>query len=335
VKREKPRAPVAPGQRPKGERADARATELTARVDAIRRFNRFYTKQIGVLQEGHLQSRFGLAEVRVLYELAHRDAPTAREIAADLELDAGYLSRILQRFKRERLVTQQASSADRRQRLLMLTKRGRHTFDELDSRAADAIRQMLSRHSVEHQVRVVRAAHTLESLLGIRSGESAPLLLRPHQPGDLGWIVHRHGVVYADEFGWNEEFEALVAKIASEFLEGFDSRRERCWIAEKDGERVGSVLLVKKSREVAQLRLLFVEPGARRLGLGTRLVSECTRFARQAGYRRITLWTQRVLTSARRLYEREGYRLVAEEPHHSFGVDLVGQTWEKDLRGES
>jgi GNAT superfamily N-acetyltransferase len=193
------------------------------------------------------------------------------------------------------------------------------------------VRDMLLRLADEDRTRIVHAAHTIESVLGDRRREPVPLILRPHQPGDLGWVIQRHGVIYAHEYGWSEQFEALVAKIAGQFLERGDSRRERCWIAERDGERVGSVLLVQKSREIAQLRLLLVEPNARGSGIGARLVTECSRFARQAGYRRITLWTQSVLTSARRIYEREGYRLVAEEPHHSFGVDLVGQTWEKDL----
>jgi GNAT superfamily N-acetyltransferase len=215
--------------------------------------------------------------------------------------------------------------------LLALTARGRRTFDELDAKANDQLREILSKLSPDDQTRVVNAAEAIESVLGEPRTEGVPLLLRPHQPGDLGWIVHRHGVVYAHEYGWNEQFEGLVAGISARFLEHYDPRRERCWIAERAGERVGSVLLVQKSPRVAQLRLLFVEPAARGLGLGTRLVQECTRFARQAGYRRITLWTQSVLVAARRIYEREGYRLIAEEPHQSFGQDLVAQTWEKSL----
>jgi DNA-binding MarR family transcriptional regulator/GNAT superfamily N-acetyltransferase len=305
--------------------------EMTARVAAIRRFNRFYTRRIGALDEGLLHSPFSLTEVRVLYELAHREAPTAKELAVDLDLDAGYLSRILHRFKKLRLVTQQASSTDARHRLLALTSRGRQTFRDLNAKADREVREMLARLSTEDRTRILRATETIESVLGERRRENVPLIFRTHQPGDLGWVIHRHAVIYAHEYGWNEQFEALVAKIAGQFLERFDSRRERCWIAERDGERVGSVFLVQKSREVAQLRLLLVEPDARGLGIGARLVSECSRFARQAGYRRITLWTQSVLTSARRIYEREGYRLVAEEPHHRFGADLVGQTWEKNL----
>jgi DNA-binding MarR family transcriptional regulator/N-acetylglutamate synthase-like GNAT family acetyltransferase len=312
-------------------REPAGSLEMASRVAAIRRFNRFYTRRIGVLDEGLLHSPFSLTEVRVLYELAHRETPTAKDLAAALGLDAGYLSRMLQRFKRLRLVTQQASATDARHRLLALTTRGRQTFRDLDAKADREVQAMLARLPAEERARIAHATETIESVLGERRREGAPLILRLHQPGDLGWVVQRHGAIYAHEYGWNEQFEALVAKIAGQFLERNDSRRQRCWIAERDGERVGSVLLVQKSREVAQLRLLLVEPAVRGLGIGARLVSECSRFARQAGYRRITLWTQSVLTSARRIYQREGYRLVAEEPHHSFGADLVGQTWEKDL----
>lgn len=304
---------------------------MATRVAAVRRFNRFYTRQMGILQEGLLRSPFSLTEVRVLYELAHRDAPTAKALAVDLHLDPGYLSRILRRFKQQRLVKPSTSESDGRERLLTLTARGRQTFAELDAKANDEVREILSTLSPDDQARVVNAVEAIESVLGEPRKDGVPLLLRPHQPGDLGWIVHRHGVVYAHEHGWNERFEGLVARISAEFLEHYDARRERCWIAERAGERVGSVLLVQKSARDAQLRLLFVEPAARGLGLGTRLVQECTRFARQAGYQRITLWTQSVLVAARRIYEREGYRLIAEEPHQSFGQDLVAQTWEKEL----
>jgi DNA-binding MarR family transcriptional regulator/GNAT superfamily N-acetyltransferase len=298
----------------------------------VRRFNRFYTRRMGILQERFLHTQFNLTEGRVLYELAHREAPTAKALAADLELDPGYLSRILQRFKRLRLVTHYPSEDDARQRLLALTSRGRRTFGDLDANADDEARTILSRLSADDQVKVVNAVHAIESVLGAGRDDAVPFLLRQHQPGDLGWIVHRQALLYAQEYGWDEQFEALAAKIAAGFLEHYDARRERCWIAERAGERVGSVLLVQKSATVAQLRLLFVDASARGLGLGSRLVQECTRFARQAGYERITLWTQSVLVAARRAYEREGYRLVSEEPHHSFGKDLVAQTWEKELR---
>lgn len=300
-------------------------------VAAVRRFNRFYTRQIGALQEGHLSSPFSLTEVRVLYELAHRETSTATDLAAALDLDPGYLSRTLQRFRQRRLITQKASPEDGRQRLLSLTALGRRTFEDLDARASQEIQQMLARLSMTDQQRVVEAMRTIEGRLGERDEPKVPYLLRPHRPGDIGWVVQRHGELYAEEYGWNEEFEALVAKIAAQFIERLDPRRERCWIAEREGERVGCVFLVAKSKTVAQLRLLLVEPSARGLGIGKRLVEECDRFARQAGYRKITLWTQSVLGAARHIYEQAGYRLASEKPHHSFGHDLVAEVWEKRL----
>ncbi|HEV8581899.1 MAG TPA: bifunctional helix-turn-helix transcriptional regulator/GNAT family N-acetyltransferase [Thermoanaerobaculia bacterium] len=303
----------------------------TSRVAAVRRFNRFYTRQIGALREGHLSSPFSLTEVRVLYELAHRETSTATDLAAALGLDPGYLSRTLQRFRQRRLITQKASPEDGRQRLLSLTALGRRTFEDLDARASQEIQQMLARLSMTDQQRVVEAMRTIEGRLGERDEPKVPYFLRPHRPGDLGWVVQRHGELYAEEYGWNEEFEALVARIAAQFIERLDPRRERCWIAEREGERVGCVFLAAKSKTAAQLRLLLVEPSARGLGIGKRLVEECDRFARQAGYRKITLWTQSVLGAARHIYEQAGYRLVSEKPHHSFGHDLVAEVWEKRL----
>jgi DNA-binding MarR family transcriptional regulator/GNAT superfamily N-acetyltransferase len=300
-------------------------------VASVRRFNRFYTSQIGVLQDGLLASPFSLTEVRVLYELAHREAPMARDLAADLGIDAGYLSRILLRFKKRRFVTQKPSSSDARQRPLSLTALGARTFGELDARARTAVEQMLARVAGGDRPRVIEAMQTIESLLGPRAEPKVPYLLRPHQPGDMGWVVQRHGEIYAEEYGWNERFEGLVAEVVAKFIEHLDLERERCWIAEREGERVGCVFLVKKSATVAQLRLLLVEPIARGLGIGKRLVNECERFARRAGYRRIRLWTQSVLRPARHIYEQAGYRLVSEEPHHSFGADLVAEIWERSL----
>ncbi len=308
-------------------------TELDRRVAAVRRFNRFYTRQIGVLQEGLLGSPFSLTEVRVLYELAHRDEPTATDLARALGLDAGYLSRILRGFQRRGLVEKTPSPADGRQTLLSLTKKGERTFAPLDARSSAEIGALLRGLSPDRQRRLMEAMRTIEHLLGGAEPEhQTPFLLRPHQPGDMGWVVHRHGVLYAQEYGWDERFEALVAEIAATFIRNFDPKRERCWIAERDGEIVGSVFLVKQSKAVARLRLLLVEPKARGLGLGRRLVSECERFARQAGYRKIVLWTNSVLRAARRVYEEAGYRLVHEERHHSFGHDLIGESWELDLR---
>jgi DNA-binding MarR family transcriptional regulator/N-acetylglutamate synthase-like GNAT family acetyltransferase len=304
---------------------------LDRRVAAVRRFNRFYTRQIGVLHEGLLQSPFSLAEVRVLYELAHHEEPTATDLAKELAIDAGYLSRILRSLEKQGLIDRKPSTADGRRTLLRLTKRGRHSFGTLDSRASDEIRAMLTGLSVAEQHRVLEAMRTIERLLGARAERKAPYLLRPHQPGDMGWVVHRHGVLYAKEYGWDEQFEALVAGIVAKFVQHFDPRRERCWIAEIEGAIVGSVFLVKQSRTVAKLRLLYVEPEARGLGIGNRLVRECARFARQVGYRKITLWTQSVLHAARHIYEDVGFKLVREEPHHSFGRDLIAETWELEL----
>jgi DNA-binding MarR family transcriptional regulator/GNAT superfamily N-acetyltransferase len=306
-------------------------TDMGKRVDAVRRFNRFYTKQIGVLHEGLLGSPFSLTEVRVLYELAHRKKPTATELGRELGLDPGYLSRILRGFKKRGLVDRALSETDRRQTHLSLTARGRKTFAPLNARSGDEVAGILSKLSAVDQSRLIKAMHTIEGLLGERPEPKVPYLLRPHQPGDMGWVVHRHGALYAQEYGWDEQFEALVAEIVAKFIKEFDPKRERCWIGEREGEIVGSVFLVKKSAKVAKLRLMYVEPKARGLGIGSRLVEECVRFARQVGYRKITLWTNSVLVAARHIYQKAGFRLVREEPHHSFGHDLVGETWELEL----
>jgi len=306
-------------------------TGRDARVDAMRRFNRFYTRQIGVLQEGLLQSPFSLAEARVLYEVARRDRPAAAELGHDLGLDPGYLSRILRGLRRRGLVGRRPSPADGRRRLLGLTPSGRAAFETLDERSRREIGAMLDRLPPGGQARLVEAMGTIEELLGGAPRPAASYVLRPHQPGDMGWVVHRHGVLYAQEYGWDERFEALVAEIVARFVKHFDPKRERCWLAEMDGEVVGSVFLVKQSPTVARLRLMLVEPRARGMGIGRRLVDECIRFARQAGYRKITLWTNSVLRAARHIYERSGFRLVQEERHHSFGHNLVGETWDLKL----
>lgn len=304
---------------------------LEQRVAAVRRFNRFYTRQIGVVAEGYLDSPFSLAEARVLYELAHRDGLTAATLAAEIGLDAGYLSRILRRFEHRGFLQRARSKADGRQALLTLTARGRKAFAPVHTRSRDLIAAMLTRLPVAKQHRLLEAIHTIEELLGVPAERASPYLLRAHQPGDMGWVVHRHAVLYAEEYGWDEQFEALVATVVAGFIKRFDPRREHCWIAEKDGEPVGSVFLVKRSKTVGQLRLLLVEPKARGLGLGARLVDECLRFSRRVGYRRVTLWTNSVLVAARRIYEVAGFRLVHSEPHRSFGHDLVGETWAIDL----
>ncbi len=301
------------------------------RVVAVRGFNRFWTRRIGVLGEGYLGSPFSLTEVRVLYELAHAGETSASELRGALGLDAGYLSRILRGFEDRGLVARRPSETDARRSLLRLTEAGREAFAALDARARDEIGAMLGGLSEDEGDRLVEAIGTIERLLGERPEPKVPYLLRPHRPGDMGWVVHRHGVLYAREYGWDERFEALVARIVADFVDGYDPARERCWIAERNGEIVGSVFLVKESEEVAKLRLLFVEPSARGLGIGTRLVEECIRFARSSGYRKLTLWTNSVLVAARRIYEQQGFELVEEEEHHSFGKDLVGQYWELPL----
>ncbi len=308
------------------------ASDPQQRIEAVRRFNRFYTKRIGVLHEGLLGSPFSLVEARIIYEMAHRGRTTATRLCRELGLDGGYVSRILRRFEKANLIDKRRSKTDGRQSLLRLTESGQEAFAALNSRSRHEIGALLGELSHEDQYRLVGAMHTIEILLDARPEQRAPYLLRPHQPGDMGWIVHRHGVLYADEYGWDETFEALVARIVAAFLDRFDPKAERCWVAEKDGEIVGSVFLVKKSKRVAKLRLLLVEPKARGLGIGTRLVDECLRFARRVGYRKITLWTNSVLTAARPIYERAGFQLVDEAPHHSFGHDLIGQTWELDPR---
>jgi DNA-binding MarR family transcriptional regulator/GNAT superfamily N-acetyltransferase len=300
-------------------------------IAAVRQFTRFYTGRLGVLQEGLLDSGFSLTEARVLYELANRDRPTATELGRDLGLDAGYLSRILKRFEDQGLVVRTRSESDARQSHLELTEAGRRSFEPLDQRSRRQVNGLLTDLAEADRARLVDAMSTIRTLLDQGDTPSEPYLLRPHRPGDMGWIVHRHGALYAKEYGWDDSFEALVADIAAAFIRDFDPKRERCWIAEKDGEIVGSVLLVRQDEEVAKLRLLYVEPRARGLGIGRRLVDECIGFARAAGYRRISLWTNDVLHAARAIYRAAGFRLVRSEPHHSFGHDLVGEFWELEL----
>jgi DNA-binding MarR family transcriptional regulator/GNAT superfamily N-acetyltransferase len=305
--------------------------QLEARIAAVRRFSRFYTRQLGLLQESLVHTRFSLTEARVLYELAHRDTVTASELAAYLDLDHGYLSRILRRFGEEGLLKKARAENDARQSVISITAKGRKAFAPLNKNSHDQVAAMLQRLQPQQQQRVVGAMAAVEALLGDAPKSIPAIVLRPHEPGDMGWVASAHGAIYAAEYGWDMRFEALVAKIAAEFIENFDARRERCWIAELDGERVGSVFVVRKTDEIAKLRLLILDPKARRLGLGRRLVEECLRFARSAGYSSMTLWTQSILTAARTIYEQAGFRLTASEPHHSFGADLIGETWEREL----
>lgn len=306
--------------------------ESAAQVQTVRSFNRFYTKQIGVLQQGWLGSPYSLAESRVLYELAHRAQPTATDVGKELGLDAGYLSRMLRSLEQRGLVRRARSDADGRSTHLSLTPKGRTAITRLDQQTQEDVAARLRKISSGDQRRLVAAMHTIEDVLGARRAAPTSYVLRPPHAGDLGWIVYRQGVLYANEWGYNEEFEALSAGIVAEFVQKLRPQKERCWIAEKDGEIVGSVFLVRKSETVAKLRLLYVEPSARGMGIGGRLIDECIRFARQAGYKKITLWTQSELLSARRLYKRAGFAITAKKPHDSFGrKGLVAETWELDL----
>jgi DNA-binding MarR family transcriptional regulator/GNAT superfamily N-acetyltransferase len=305
--------------------------DFEKRIDAVRQFNRFHTRKIGALHAGLLGSSFSLAEGRVLFEVANRTEPVATELADDLSLDPGYLSRILRGFDERGLIGRRPCESDARQSVLSLTRQGRKAFDTIDARSRSEIATLLNALSEADQNRLVAAMRTIAELLEPHSPATVSYVLRPHRPGDMGWVVYRHGVLYAEEYGWDERFEALVAGITAEFIQDYDPKKDRCWIAEMDGEPVGSVFLVKHSDAVAQLRLLLVEPKTRGLGIGARLVDECVRFARQAGYQKIMLWTNSVLLAARRAYSRAGFRLVREEPHQSFGRDLIGETWELEL----
>ncbi len=303
---------------------------LDNRIAAVRRFSRFYTRVIGALNDGLLDSSFSLAEARVLYELAQRSDVTATELGRELELDPGYLSRILQRFERDGLLARAPSPIDRRQSLLSLTGAGHEAFAPLDARSREEIGALLAPLAEPAQATVVAAMGRIESLLG--APRSGPWLLRQHRPGDIGWVVGRHGALYAQEYGFDARFEALVARVAGEFLTLHDPTRERCWIAEHDGVNVGSVFLVRQSDEEAKLRLLLVEPAARGLGIGRRLVAECIGFARETGYQRLALWTNEVLVAARAIYQQAGFHLVASKPHSDFGPPMVGEDWVLELR---
>jgi DNA-binding MarR family transcriptional regulator/GNAT superfamily N-acetyltransferase len=305
---------------------------LAQHIDLVRRFNRFYTKHIGVLNEGLLETPFSLAESRVIYELAQNESATASELGNELTLDPGYLSRMVRNFEQRRLLTKKPAPADARQSVLSLTARGRKEFENLNQLSRNQVEEILNDLSPVEQNRLLAAMRTIEELLGTSpKEEKISYILRPPHAGDMGWVVQANGALYAQEYGWDESYEALVAQIVADFVKNYDPRRERCWIAEKDGENIGCVFLVKESKHVAKLRLLIVDPKARGLGVGKRLVDECTRFARQAGYKRITLWTNSVLLAARNIYQKAGYKLVKTEKHHSFGQDLVGETWELEL----
>jgi len=304
---------------------------LDSVTEQVRVFNRFYTRQIGLLREGLLDTPYSLTQARILYELGARTAVRSSDLVRDLALDAGYLSRLLKNLERQGMVKRTASKSDGRVQHLAMTAKGRREFGCLNARSRAQIDELLSRVPEARQRQLVDSMATIRDVLEPPANTAPSIELRPHQPGDIGWVVARHGEIYAQEYQWDATFEGLVAEIAGKFLLHFDPKRERCWIAERNGQRAGCVFLVKQAKTVAKLRLLLVEPSARGSGIGSRLVDECVAFARRAGYKKITLWTNDVLHAARRIYQRAGFGLVKEEHHSSFGQDLVGQFWEKRI----
>jgi DNA-binding MarR family transcriptional regulator/N-acetylglutamate synthase-like GNAT family acetyltransferase len=304
-------------------------------IDAVREFNRFYTQKIGVLRAGLLDTDYTLTEVRVLYEVAHRERPLASDLVRDLALDAGYLSRILAKFARRGWLKRERSGDDARKAYLHLTAKGKAVFRSLDTRARDEIGALLEPLPQDQQAQLHGHLQNVQSLLSAQSPRTGELTLREHRAGDMGWIVQKHGALYTQEYGWNGEFEALVAEICAKFLRELDPAAERCWIAERDGVAVGCIMLVRHSRTVAKLRLLLVDPSQRGLGVGNKLVEACLAFARGAGYRKVTLWTQSILSAARKLYEGHGFRKIESHAHESFGAKLIAETWELDLQAPS
>ncbi len=304
---------------------------LESQIAAVRGFSRFYTRKLGIIEPKLLDSPWTLQEARIIYEIAERKNCTATDLVRALGLDAGFLSRTLQALQRRQIVARKPSKADRRATELALTAKGRAASADLASRSRDVVAALLGGLDDEQRAGIVSAMTTIERTLEPQDQQQPGFLLRSHRPGDIGWIVSRHGALYAREYGWDISFEALAAEIAAQFIRSYDPSREHCWIAEIDGEPVGSIFLVKASEEVAKLRLLLVEKKARGLGIGRALTAQCIRFAQDAGYTSITLWTQSILLAARGIYQRAGFRRVSEEKHHNFGVDLVGETWELKL----
>lgn len=304
---------------------------LESQVAAFRGFSRFYTRKLGIIEPKLLDSPWTLQEARIIYEIATRPSCTATDLAYALGLDAGFLSRTLRDLDERQIVARKPSKHDRRASEITLTAKGRAAFADLDERSRDAVGGLLAKLSGTERAAVVEAMATIERALEPASAAPAAFLLRSHRPGDIGWVVSRHGAIYAQEYGWDITFEAMAAEITAQFIKAYDAAREHCWIAEIGGEPVGSIFLVKATDEVAKIRLLLVDERARGLGVGRALVEQCIRFARERGYASITLWTQSILLAARGIYQRAGFELVKQEPHRSFGVDLVGETWEMRL----
>lgn len=306
-------------------------TETTKSVETMRDFARFFTKKAGVLNELLLESNYGLTEARIIYELNDRQETSAKELATDLELDPGYMSRVLRKFEKQDLIIRQKSDADGRRQLISLSRKGHEEFAILDRRSVRLFGALLKQLTSEKQAQLLTSMNNIQSLLTTPEVSLAPYLLRPHRPGDMGWIIQAHGRIYAEEFGWDNSFEGLVAEIAANFIKNFDAKSECCWMAEKDGQIIGSSVVVRADDTTAKLRLVIVDPAARGLGVGLRLVDECIHFARRAGYSKITLWTNDNLHAAIKVYQKLGFTLVSEEAHHSFGKDLTGQYWQLDL----
>jgi DNA-binding MarR family transcriptional regulator/GNAT superfamily N-acetyltransferase len=323
------------GERHAIEQSAAEATIANDGIARVRRFNRFYTRQLGVLRKTYLDSPYSLGEARVLYEIAKGGAPTASDIGRSLDLDAGYLSRTLRNFEKRGLIERKVSASDGRQSHLALSARGRKSFAPLERRSQQDTAAMLARLAPADEARLIAAMATIEQLLDATSPESSPsqpcYSLRGPRHGDFGWIVKRHAELYAQEYGWGAPFEGVCAQIVADFVNTFDDKRERCWIAEMDGENVGSIMLAKDSETVARIRLLLVDPKARGLGLGRHLTDECIRFARDAGYGKMTLWTHSVLTAARHIYQQAGFKLTRSEQHESWGRPVVSEHWDLEF----
>jgi DNA-binding MarR family transcriptional regulator/GNAT superfamily N-acetyltransferase len=303
------------------------------RIDAVRGFNRLYTRQIGVLRKTFLDSPYSLGEARVLYEIASHDAPTASDVGRALDLDAGYLSRLLRNFEKRGLIKRKVSARDARQSHLALSPRGHAAYQSLDQRSQRDMETMLGKLEPAEQARLIAAMQTIETLLGgeTPAAPKAKYILRAPRPGDFGWIVKRNAEIYAKEYGWHEPFEGVCAQIVADFVNKFDADKERCWIAEMDGENVGCIFVARDSDTVARIRLLIVEPKARGLGLGAKLVDECIRFARRSGYKKMTLWTHSVLTAARHIYEKAGFKLMRTEQHSDWGPPVFSEHWDLEL----
>jgi DNA-binding MarR family transcriptional regulator/GNAT superfamily N-acetyltransferase len=308
-------------------------SRLAEDIGVFREFNRMYTRFIGTLEEGLLHTKFSLAEARVIYELATREVPSAKDVAEALGLDAGYLSRILAKLEQAGLLKRKASGRDSRASEITLTRKGRTAFANLNTRSDEQARTLLKSLLPADRGQLIHSMRTMQKILVKPERDRPAFVLRPHRVGDMGWVVSREAAAYAEQYGWDQTFEGLVARVASEFVSNFDPGRERCWMAEADGQSVGHIFLTRHPDrpDTAKLRLLFVEPAARGMGLGNALVNECIQFARSTGYRKIVLWTQSILLPAIRIYRKAGFRLVEEQPHHSFGKNLIGQTWELDL----